>query len=746
MKRRLPRYCYSVLCIGVLATWTPAGSLVAGTPANNDWAFTAPHRPSLPKVKNKEWAQNPIDTFVLNRMEQANLEPAPVADKVTLLRRVTFDLTGLVPTPAERARFLADPSPNAYEKLVDRLLDSPRFGERWAEHWLDVVRYAETEGYKLDRLRPEAYRYRDYVIHAFNEDLPYDRFVRQQIAGDELEPDNPDALIATGFLRLHPEETNGSNYRQVRQDILDDITDNFGLTFLGLTVGCARCHNHKFDPIAQKEYYQFQAFFAPMVQSDGPLASRAAQQEWATHQADWEEATASIRAEAEALVAAPRQAIRDEITAAFDAETQEALRIPEAQRTVLQRQLALLALKQLDRKAFRPQRRLSVEQRAQFDQLKAQLADYDNLRPWSLESVMAVTDIGPVAPPVYRLAGGNLLRPREEVKPGFPKALGNVVPEIIAPNSQATGYRSALARWLTRPDHPLTSRVIVNRLWQEYLGQGIVATPNDFGAQGREPTHPELLDYLATELVRQKWSLKAIHRLIVTSATYRQSSRPEDHPGYVLATKSDPSNKLLWHARIKRREAESIRDVGLQLAGDLNLRMYGPSAHPELPEALMISRYSWYPDDRPEERNRRSVYVFAKRNMQYPLFGAFDEPDRTNSCPTRSTTITAPQALVMLNGSLVHTEARQMALSLLASHGPTPKVLIRAAYLRTFSRPPSEEEMAAAEQFLVKQSNLIAVGPAAPSGPTPDAKDPFTGAVVDFCHALLNSAELLYVD
>ncbi len=274
-------------------------------------------------MQRKSWLRNPLDAFVLARLEKAGLQPNPPADKLTLLRRVTFDLTGLLPTPAERDAFLADRSPDAYERLVDRLLRSPHFGERWAQHWLDVVRFAETEGFKLDKLRPDAWRYRDYVIRVCNDDLPYDRFLRQQLAGDELEPNNPDARIATGFYRLHPEETNGSNYRQVRQDILDDITDVFGVAFLGLTLGCARCHDHKFDPLTQKDYYRLQAFFAPLMQRDDlPLASAEEQVAYRRRLAKWEEATKELRAKRDALLVEPGKAIRADLIGTFDAETQ----------------------------------------------------------------------------------------------------------------------------------------------------------------------------------------------------------------------------------------------------------------------------------------------------------------------------------------------------------------------------------------------------------------------------------------
>jgi hypothetical protein len=719
-------------------------------PSQPEWPFVPPSRPAVPEVRLKKWVRNPIDTFVLAQLEKAGLQPNPPADKLTLLRRVTFDLTGLMPTPAERDAFLADTVPDAYERLVERLLRSPHFGERWAQHWLDVVRYAETDGFKLDRLRPEAYRYRDYVIRACNEDLPYDRFLRQQIAGDQLEPDNPDAAIATGFFRLPPEEINGSNYRQIRQDILDDVTDVFGSSFLGLTLGCARCHDHKFDPLTQRDYYRLQAFFTPLMQRDDlPLAPAAERQRYQEQMAKWEAATRELRQQSDNMVVGPQRAVFADVAATFDAETQLALRLPVEKRTPLQRQLAALAGKQTDRRVSRAYRRLPKAERAVYDDLQKKIAAFDALKPQALPVAMGVTDLDGEPPTTYRLGTGNYRKPHERVQPGFLSAVSLPLSAIRPQIAGNQLRRTDLARWLCRPDHPLTGRVIVNRLWQHHLGAGIVATPNDFGAQGDKPTHPELLDWLTTELVARGWRLKALHRLIVTSATYRQSSAPGQNRTANKALQADPEDKLLWHARIKRREAEAIRDAVLQASGQLNLRMYGPSNCPELPAAL--ADYGWDPDKCVCDRNRRSIYVLAKRNFVYPLFAAFDSPDRVNSCPVRPATVTAPQALAMLNGELTLAQSRQLAGVLLAAHGRDVRALVRAAYLQAFTRAPDDEDTAAAQKFLTRQSRLIAAkGPpgrdALPEPPALGLDPTYAAAVVDFCHALLNSAEFLDVD
>jgi hypothetical protein len=740
MIRRLRvRPCYCSLCCLLVVFLLPLPVLRAGG-TETEWPFAPPKRPAIPQVHDANWVRNPIDAFILAGLEKAGLQPNPAADKLTLLRRVTFDLTGLLPTLAEREAFLADRSPDAYEQLVEHLLHSPHFGERWAQHWLDVVRFAETDGFKVDRLRPEAWRYRDYVIRSFINDLPYDRFLSQQIAGDELEPNNPDALIATGFYRLPPEEVSGSNYRMIRQDILDDVTDVFGTTFLGLTFGCARCHNHKFDPLTQKDYFRLQAFFTPLMQRDDlPLASPEELALYQRRLAQWTETTKAWRAQCDVMVAQPREAIREEVIATFDEETQKALRSPAAERTPLQRQLAALAGKQVERRVSRAYRRLPKEQRAIYDDLQKKI---EAGKPEPLPVAMGASSIAGEPPPTYRLATGNYLRPRERMQPNFPSALlGSFVSfgsfeETKRPQRTQGKRRADLARWLCRSDHPLTGRVIINRLWQHHLGAGIVSTPNDFGAMGEKPTHPELLDYLATELVRQGWKLKAIHRLIVTSATYRQASPPSRNAKLEKAVSVDPENKLLWRARVKRREAEAIRDAILQVSGQLNPRMGGPSNCPLLPAAVMESKYAWEPDQRPCDRNRRSIYILAKRNFAYPLFDAFDKPDRINSCPVRPVTITAPQALAMLNGEFTLTQARHLAGVLTAHHSHAVVALIRAAYLRVLSRQPDAQEIAAAEKFLRQQTRLLGLS----------AGETALDAVVDFCHSLLNSAEFLNVE
>jgi hypothetical protein len=712
-----------------------------------------PVRPILPTIKNSTWAANPIDNFVAFSLEKAGLKPARQAAKAALCRRVTYDLTGLPPTPAELDAFLADQSNDAYERIVDRLLASPQFGERSAQYWLDVVRYAETEGFKGDQLRPNAYRYRDYVIDSFNNDRPFDEFIRQQIAGDELEPDNPDALIATGFLRLYPDEDNAANLYQRRQEILDDVTDTTSLTFLGLAMGCAQCHDHKFDDIPQTDYYRLQAFFVSMADRDDlTIADTFSIESYTTELARWQEATAAIRGKLGALLKKAHIERQKFYLEKYEHAITTSYLKPASERTPLEEQIARMVEWRLDRlfddKSMTE--KLSREEKEAYAELQKQLSEFDSLKPKPLPMAMSVCDVGRTAPPTHLLEGGSWTRPEAEVTPGFPKLLGATAPEAVPTarihqRAPTTGRRTQLADWLTRPDHPLTSRVIVNRLWQQHFGRGIVATPNDFGVQGERPTHPELLDWLAVELVENGWSLKHMHRLMVTSAAYRTSSvvDPTDQT-IANATRVDHDNKLLWKANRRRLEGEAIRDAMLQISGELNLEMHGPSARPLLPPGVS-DRYAWEPDKDPARRNRRSIYILAKRNLRYPLFEIFDQPDLHQSCPRRAMTVTAPQSLAMLNSELTLDLARKWAERLIAEHGDSPNELIQAAYRAAFGREASTKEIDLGKRFLADESKLISNEErSVPS--TKVSNKAGLEATAAFCHALFNSNEFIAVD
>lgn len=670
----------------------------SGSFSRGPWPFVPLSRPEPPPAS--PWCRNPIDAFVWHKLAAAGLQPNVQAEPLALLRRVTFDLTGLFPTPAEQVDFLTDSAADAYERLVERLLASPRFGERQAQFWLDLVRFAETDGFKADGHRPLAYKYRDYVIAAFNTDLPYNRFLLQQLAGDELEPANAQAIAATGFLRLYPDEYNAANLEQRRQEILDDITETVGLALLGLTVGCARCHDHKFDELSQEEYYQLQAFFSPLLERDDLWAGTPQEQAvYAEQLAAWERATAGLRGEIEALIGPAREALRNEALGKFRAEIQAAVLASDAVRTPYQKQIAAMAMKQLTAQDGEALARLTEQEKHRYEQLCQKLAAFDSLRPPPRETFMAATDVGAEPPPTYVLASGNWQRPIQAVEPGFPALIGGGTPEFGPRSGQTTGRRAALARWLVQPDHPLTARVIVNRIWQQHLGLGLIPTANDFGAQGEAATHPELLDWLAAELVESGWSLKHIHRLIVTSATYQQSSLLAAHACGTLALARDPQNRLLWRARRRRLEGEALRDCMLQCAGTLRYTMGGPSARPELP-ANVSPNYAWQPDAEPASRNRRSIYVLAKRNLRYPLFEVFDQPDLHHSCPRRPVTTTAPQALYLLHSDLVRQQAAAWADHLLAADGADVVAITDAAFRQAFCRAPEPAEVREVAAFV----------------------------------------------
>ncbi len=728
---------------------------------HGEWPFNSPVRPAVPNITDPAWAENPIDRFVAASLEKSGLRPGPEADKAALLRRVTYDLVGLPPTTAEMEAFLADKSDVAYTRVVDRLLASPRFGERWAQHWLDLVRYAETEGFKADRLRANVFRYRDYVIDSFNNDRPFDEFIRQQIAGDELEPDNPDALVATGFLRLYPDEDNAANLFQRRQEILDDVTDTTSLAFLGLTMGCAQCHDHKFDDIPQTDYYRLQAFFVSMTERDDlTIAELAEVASYHAELARWEEATALVRREIESLL----KRAHDERVKFYLEKYEPAIVAsylkPARERSPLEEQIARMVRSRIDLQFVEKPitEKLTTEEKEKYAELTKKLAEFDSLKPKPLPMAMAAGDVGRTAPPTHLLEGGSWKRPEAEVKPGFPEFLGADAPEAIPVarihrRESTTGRRTQLADWLTRPDHPLTARVIVNRLWQQHFGRGIVATPNDFGLQGERPTHPELLDWLATELIDNGWSLKHIHRLMVTSAAYRMTSLVESSdPNTIHALQVDRENKLLWRANRRRIEGEAIRDAMLQIAGELNLEMHGPSALPALP-AGVSDRYAWEPDKEAAQRNRRSVYVLAKRNLRYPLFEVFDQPDLHQSCPRRAVTVTAPQSLAMLNSELTLDLARNWAERLVAEHADSPRELIQAAYRAAFSREATKKEIELAETFMAEDSQLASKesssGSKSPNENRHAAQRPGKSgvdAVAAFCHGLFNSNEFITVD
>lgn len=713
------------------------------------WSLQKVARPGVPAVKDKDWVSTPVDAFVLSRLESKALQPSKPADRVTLLRRVSLDLIGLPPTPEEVDAFVADQSPNAWEKLIDRLLASPQYGERWGRHWLDVARFAESQGFKADETRPDAWRYRDYVIQSFNSDKPYDRFIREQIAGDELWPDSAEARIATAFNRHYPDEYNARNLMQRRQEILNEVTNVVGSAFLGLTVECAQCHNHKFDPISHKDYYSLQAFFANTVPDDRiGIAPPQQVQDYERKLAIWEGKTREIREEISAILAPARKKIWDDFFDKYPPEVQEAITKPDSERTPYESQLYHQAKLYLEPSKDDVVKSLKGEAKQRYPGFAKKLEEFASLHPGELPHGTGMRDISAQAPVTYVLAGGTYLGRQEPVEPAFLSVLTTELPKTqSAANGTTTGRRTALANWLASPENPLTARVMANRVWSYHFGQGLAPSPNDFGAMGGRPSHPELLDWLTTEFVQNQWSVKKLHKLILLSNTYRQASAHRED-----AAKEDSKNKLLWRFPRNRLEAEAIRDSAIHVAGVLNTKVGGPSVFPVLPENMPIPRGGWSKTPTAEENYRRSVYIFVRRNTPYPLLKALDFPDANMSCGRRDQTITSPQALTLLNDRAAIDWAQNFASRVVAKVGLDPRAQVETAYQLAYSRKPDGWETDTVLTFLEKQRGLIeariAKGEsiALPTSVPEKAEPARLAALVDFCHAILNSNEFVYQD
>jgi hypothetical protein len=650
------------------------------------WAFRPVRAVEPPRVADADWSDNPSDRFIRHRLDAEGLAPSPSADRPAVIRRVTFDLTGLPPTPAEVETFTNDLSPDAYEKLVDRLLASPRYGERMARLWFDVARYAESDGFKADDYRPGAWRYRDYVIKSFNADKPYDRFLKEQLAGDEIAPDDLEALVATGFLRAGIYEYNNRDARTQWDNMLNELTDVVGDAVLGLGVGCAKCHDHKFDPILQRDYFRLKAFFAGLsARDDLPAATERQQSEYRAKRAVWEAKTTDIRARIETLEAPMRAKAEKDIVAKLPNDIQALLHKPAAERSPYEQQLAELGYRQVQYEYSHLDRMFKDEQKQQLVQLRKDLAKFDADKPAPLPEGVVARDVGPVAAPtvVPKKGGG------EPVEPGVPSVFDPNPLSVTPPGRPTTGRRTALAAWLTRPDNPLTARVAVNRLWQQHFGRGLVATSSDFGRLGQLPSHPELLDWLARRFVEGGWSVKQIHRLIVLSRSYRQSAT---HPAPAAAVRTDPEDRLLWRAGTRRLDAEQVRDALLAVTGQLDLTTGGPSVEPAQP--------------------RRTVYTKVKRNIRDPLLEVFDAPESFTSTSQRNVTTTPPQALLMVNGPFMLGQAKALAARLARAHPRDYAARLDAAFRLTFGRPPTAAERWQALAFLDAQARTV--------NPTPD--------------------------
>jgi hypothetical protein len=671
------------------------------------WAYLPVKAPALPSVKQKSWVRTPIDAFVLAKLEENGLKPSPDADRAAYIRRATLDTWGLIPTPDEVKAFVADRSPKAYESLVDRLLASPRYGEREGRRWLDLARYADSDGYNADGTRPNIWRYRDYVIKAFNEDKPFDRFIKEQLAGDELFPDNNEALIATGFLRSFPDEINARDLNLKKQEVANDLTDTVSSVFLGTTLNCAQCHNHKFDKISQKEYYQFQSFFVNASWRDDVPAFNAKElADYQAKRAKWEEATKDIRAQQDAILKPVIDKAESDRLSGFVPETRVSITKPEAERNAYDRWIYHRNLWTMTGRTRGAVNTLKTKDKDAYDKYQAlaeELKKFDGIKPKEPGYISTLTELGHAdSPPTHVLFKGVYDRRLEEVQPGFPALLTDDKPEI-KPTATSSGRRTAVANWLASPGNPLTARVFVNRQWAQIFATGIVDTVNDFGKMGSKPSNPELLDYLADNFVKNGWSVKKLQRQILLSSVYRQASTPRPEAQAV-----DPGNRLLWAFPRQRLEAEQIRDSLLAASGLLEEKLGGPAVFPPLPPNIDVGgqRQAWTTSENPHDWHRRSAYVFVRRNTPYPLLDTFDWANPQLVHNKREVTTTAPQALALINSELVFEWSKALAGRVIREAPKSESAQIDRLYQILYSRAPDAFEKSKLLAFLDSQETL----------------------------------------
>jgi hypothetical protein len=726
--------------IAVLKAWIDAGAPTAsaGTVVQAPqskisekdrqfWAFQKPVRTPVPRVQHRERIRTPIDAFILARLEVKGLTLSPDVDRAVLLRRVYFDLIGLPPAPEEVQAFLADARPDAYERVVDRLLASPHYGERWGRHWLDAAGYSDSIGGDNDPgqvfPRESMWLYRDYVVHAFNDDKPYDRFLVEQLAGDELDdwrsaaaftPEIREHLIATGFLRTTVDHTfEGELNRPFeRYQVLHDTIENITSNLLGLTVACARCHDHKFDPIPQVEYYRLLAVLKPVYNPEKWLQPQD------HHLAD--------------VPPKAKEAI-DRRNAGIDSQVAECNQQITAVRQPYEKKLR--ENKKAGPSPEEVARSLSEADRQKIAALEKQIAELNGRRR-SYGKIQAAWDASEdKPPPTFVFRRGNLRTPGAEVQPAVFSVLTDAKrPTTLASppkGAKTSGRRTAWARWLTQPDHPLTARVFVNRVWQHYFGEGIVATSDNFGRLGARPTHLELLDWLACEFVQSGWKIKALHRAIVLSSVYRRSSA--DCP---YAAKVDPGNQLLWRMRLRRLESEAVRDAVLAVSGKLDRTLGGPPVPIEpQPDGMVVVPANGLPT--PTAAWRRSIYLFARRNYNVTLLNVFDQPVMATNCTRRIHSAVPLQSLTLLNDAFMLEQARSFADRVAALGEDAPKQ-IDMAFQVAFARRPSAKEMTASLTLLHKLQERYTAEKLAPDSARRQA-------LARLCHMLLCTNEFLYI-
>ena len=731
------------------------------------WAFQKPVRPAVPDVRQTDRISTPIDNFVLAELEDKKLGYAAPAGRPTLIRRAYLDLLGLPPSPEEVAAFEADASPNAWEKLVDRLLANPHFGERWGRAWLDAAGYADVNGIDTNiitiRTSEGKWRYRDYVVRAFNQDKPYDRFLLEQIAGDELmdwrsakkfTPEMRELLIATGFLRNAADDTDNNelNIALIRFRVLQLTIQNVTSNVLGLTVGCAQCHTHKYDPIPQRDYYRIMAIFTPAYNPQSwpqskdrflPDVSAVEKEEIDDHNAELDKQLKPLREQLAAIRKPYEEQLLDKklvaIPETLRADTKAAVNTPAAKRSDLEKYLVKKLGAMLKVSAAEAEAILTAEDKAKYQAIEDQIRPIEAQRR-SYEKLEALYDVGP-PPPSYFLRRGNHETPVVEVQPGVLSVL--TPPDrspVLVPSEthgQTSGRRLAFARWLTEPATPasgLVARVMVNRIWQQLFGEGIVNPPDNFGRNGAAPTHPELLDWLATEFVRAGWHIKPMIKLMMMSNAYTQSSQ---RPDAVQANEIDPGDRLLWRMRLRRLEAEAIRDSILTASGKIDLTIGGAPVPMEYQPDGMVVVGKDLPT--PTAAFRRSLYMFQRRSFNMTMLGVFDEPVMDTNCTRRNSSAVVLQSLTLLNNAFMLDQADFFAERVAKVAGPDVNRRIAFAFRVALGRNPSEKEMSWSLDSLNEFKDRFRGAQAGP-------EEASQKALAAFCHTLLNTNEFLYVE
>ncbi len=758
------------------------------------WAFRKPVRHPIPKIIDTGRGvdtTNPIDAFTRKALDQKGLQPAPRADRNTLIRRAYLDLLGLLPSPEEVDAFVNDPSSRAYENLIERLLSSPHYGERWGRFWLDVARYADSSGYEHDYDIANAWRYRDYVIKSFNEDKPYNRFIIEQLSGDELEDRDYDSLTATAFYRIGPRV----RYREkdnpyYRYEYLDDTIRTTFQGFMGLSVNCARCHDHKFDPITRKDYYRSMAMLFGNVDYDHKLAPADKVAEYEAAKKEVQDRIRPLMRKVFEIEAPYRKAAFEKRLSKFPEEIQVAVRTPDAKRTPGQKLLAAQivsldvdpdAAANLNVTAQYSRQRIKVsdEDLAVRQKLLDQVEVFQKRLPPPLPFIEGVRDgdyrLTPdgagdeplpgkgdrfdygveccflpqpgrsyQAPPVYFGANGMDVAEDQKssiVEPGYLSVLvNNASPPVTHPPQigGSSGRRRALAEWIASADNPLTARVIVNRIWHWHFGRGIVPTPSNFGKMGLRPSHPELLDFLATEFIRQGWSIKRMHRLIMNSETYKMASAYSN----TASLEKDPTNIYLWRFPLRRLEAEAIRDAVLSASGRINLKAGGEPFFPAIPQSVRDSyrQGKWVMTKEEPSTWRRSVYAYWKRGLKYPMFEVYDQPDPNVTCEMRTTTTVPTQALTLLNNEFILIQARHFAERAMQVEGIDPAKQVRTLYRIALSREPEQKELDGALSFIRAQRDYHA------RRSPGSVSENVLAALTDLAHVMLNANEFVYIN